>query len=91
MCYDHPMSDTSEPSRDAIPIKPQQTDAMTNLQFADSALEQSGFEPLVPLPSRIGAEPYRPAFDALRGGKQERSSMRRGMRAATPYIPGGPR
>jgi hypothetical protein len=51
----------------------------------DSLLEQSGFEPLVPLPSRTGAEPYRPAFNTLRGGKQERSSLRRGLGAATSY------
>jgi hypothetical protein len=30
--------------------------------FADSPLEEAGFELLVPLPSRTCAEPYRPAL-----------------------------
>jgi hypothetical protein len=61
-------------------LTPERSRPASRNRFAsDSLLEQSGFEPLVPLPSRTGAEPYRPAFSALRGGKQERSSLRRGL------------
>jgi hypothetical protein len=46
-----------------------------NREFADSPLEQSGFEPLVPLPSRTCAEPVQAGINALGSQKTKPGSL----------------